>query len=263
MRNGSTVEGVIVAQSRTHVRVRENGRVRAIPKTQIRRIKYGPDESAKRRAEEAARKRRAERERKAELLRREKEEKRAAAVKSLEKATGKKEQGPAARGEEPHGLLWRSLVLPGWGFLHAGGNDAWGWAYMAGFGGGLLLGAAQLNRARSAKATYNEAAGGLPAFLLAGNNSTATLAVLYLNQSSDNRNFQVYQQQSARFNALAVFTALIYVVQAVHVNFLTSPTKTAGADAPSRLTFSVGLSGDGAAHGGEGSEFQIRAGVRF
>ena len=98
LRSGETIEGVIVAQSATEIRVRAGGRVRTIPKNTIRRISYGP-------------------------------------VKTTERPPAKAEPGirpPGAKRAPPSGQspvrapeapltsmsrLWRSAVLPGWGLF--------------------------------------------------------------------------------------------------------------------------------------------------
>ena len=236
LRNGRSVEGAIVGQSRTDVRVRVDGRIIAVSKTTIKRIRYGPDESAKRREAEEARKRRATEERKAEDARRaaaekQEKEKREADARAA-RNSGKKGAVDATGERSRSGAIWRSLVLPGWGFLYRD-EPTWGWSYLAGFTGGALASAGLYRRARTAKAKYDNAAGGSLALLMGDSRPGATILLLFLDQATDNRNYRDYKTKSGRANAMLGITALLYVVQAVHVAWLDAPVrKSATAGRP-------------------------------
>lgn len=209
LRNGTTINGTILNQSRTAVIIRIDGRVQTIPKANIRRIRYGG---------EAANKAAAERKREEEQKRAEEERRKAEhSRKQTEPGGQKKSEHPAASSPEltPGAILWRSALLPGWGFLQLK-QDRWAWTYMGLVGGGVLSSLALRSQAREAKARYEDNAGGtIPAFLTAGNGQ-GTVALLLLNQIQDNQNYKQYRIAAARLRSAISFTAFVYVAQLFH-----------------------------------------------
>jgi flagellar biosynthesis GTPase FlhF len=159
LKNGTSVSGKIVGQSRTTVTIRDGGATRVIQKSDIRRISYDTNnneaaEERRRKAEEARRKREEDARKQAEEeARKTEEEARKAEEQDAQKAEeeARRKQAETARQEAearrkkeaaykaagPHRLdaFLRSLVLPGWGQAYQGRTNA---AY--GLGGGFLAG---------------------------------------------------------------------------------------------------------------------------
>lgn len=151
LRNGQRIEGKIVGQSRTTVRIATAGGTRSIPKDKVRRIVYGGNDKAK---EEQERKRK-EREERLQKLRekrqKELEEKQKAdeearkneeereALEAARRAERERLALEAAASEEVTltGAVVRSALLPGLGQLYQGRTGA-GAAYLSAF---FLLGA--------------------------------------------------------------------------------------------------------------------------
>ena len=162
LKNGTSVSGQIVGQSRTTVTIKVGGSTRVIQKSDIRRISYANDnaaeEAARKRAEEERRKQaeadrlKAEQEQKeqqdaalkaeqeqqkqAEADRLKAEEERQKAEEERKKLAEQQSQKEAAyRAAGPHrtDAFFRSLVLPCWGQAYQGRISA---AY--GLGGGFF-----------------------------------------------------------------------------------------------------------------------------
>ena len=101
LRNGQTLQGQVVRQTRTVVYARIGGRIRALPKTSIRRIFYGNDSEALRKAKEAEGNRKAAEarlKRRKELRAKQAEEKRKAA--EARRAEEQRRAEEAKRAEE-------------------------------------------------------------------------------------------------------------------------------------------------------------------
>lgn len=170
LKNGQTLTGDIVQQSRTEISIQTTAGVKRVQKTTIRRVVFSSrqdgaarEEAARkaRQQEEAARKAReaaARKQQQAEAERRARQQEEAAR-KAREEAVRKQQQAEAERAdreaaeraaqedaedaEEPQitrgGALWRSLILPGWGQSYQGRSSA-AWGY-----GGAFLATGALN----------------------------------------------------------------------------------------------------------------------
>jgi hypothetical protein len=165
LKNGQTVTGDIVSQTRNRIDIQTTAGLKRVQKTMVRRVVFSKKESAseaaaRRAREAAARKAEAEAARQAEA---EAEAVRRAEVESARKAEAEAEaarksqaeaetaarQAEADRKEREaaeaarvpitsSGALWRSMILPGWGQYYQGRT-------FAAFGyGGAFVGAAAL-----------------------------------------------------------------------------------------------------------------------
>lgn len=222
LRSGEIIAGKVVGQSRKSVRVTANGRLRTITKQSIRRIKYEPEAVSVQRLEQA-RRRKAVR----------------AAKSSKEPAKKAAKQQTATR---PWSVLWRSLLLPGWGFFHMEENTK-GTVYAASFAGLLAGSLAARSAATKSKQAYDQGAGRFPAAILtvAGIGTTDAQAGLFLlNLTEDNRRFDRYQAAVGRFNLAALATLLLYLAQATHAYLVAGVTESADTAADIRLHFSWG-----------------------
>ncbi|MCP5484605.1 MAG: hypothetical protein H7A22_03645 [Spirochaetales bacterium] len=140
LKNGGVVNGTIVGQTRTEVRIRTAQGVQVIQKDDIRRIVYG-NEEAERLAREAELRRQQEAERlRQEELQRQQEEEAArqaeaerqrqaeeAQRREVEQRARRENQGPIVRN-----AFFRSLILPGWGQAYQGRSGA-AWGFGLGF----------------------------------------------------------------------------------------------------------------------------------
>ncbi|MCB1322970.1 MAG: hypothetical protein KDK34_22125 [Leptospiraceae bacterium] len=157
LKSGQQVEGRILSQTRTEVRIRTANGVQVISKTDIRRILYNDQQIQEeaRRQEELRRQQEEERRRQEEEARRQAEEtqrQEEEAQRQAEEARRQAEEEARRRAEEnanveqdqePKVTVWNSLlrsaILPGWGQIHSGRSGS-GWMIMGGF-----LGAAGLS----------------------------------------------------------------------------------------------------------------------
>ncbi len=143
LKNGQTLTGDIVQQSRTEISIQTTAGVKRVQKTTIRRVVFSSRQDGAAR-EEAARKARQQEEaaRKAreEAVRKQQQ---AEAERADREAAERAAQEDAEDAEEPQitrgGALWRSLILPGWGQSYQGRSSA-AWGY-----GGAFLATGALN----------------------------------------------------------------------------------------------------------------------
>ncbi|MCB1173420.1 MAG: hypothetical protein KDK39_07645 [Leptospiraceae bacterium] len=142
LKNGSQLNGTIVGQSRTVVRIRVGDQVQVIAKTEIRRIVFqresDNDAAQKRKAEEERRRKAAEAKAAEEEKRRAAEEEKRRAqeatvaeeeqrrAEEAKKAAERRRQEALRREQERNqgpttaGAFVRSLILPGWGQYYQG-----------------------------------------------------------------------------------------------------------------------------------------------
>ena len=151
LRNGQRIEGKIVGQSRTTVRIRTQGGTRSIPKANVRRIVYGAVNNKAKEERDRKRKERQERlkklreERQKALEERKKQEAEDAEQRAAEaEAARKREEAERLRQLQEAesaaragavtlpGALTRSALLPGLGQIYQGRTGA-GAAYMGSF----------------------------------------------------------------------------------------------------------------------------------
>lgn len=140
LKNGQALNGKIVGQTRTTVRINVGGEVRTVQKSDISRISYGPTaaDAEQKRAEEARRQRLRQEQALSEENKRimeEEWERLDAERKAIEEERRKLQQewemlrekgavGGAAKPETPasrlRGAIFRSLIAPGWGQYYQG-----------------------------------------------------------------------------------------------------------------------------------------------
>lgn len=136
LRNGTKLEGKIVGQSRTELRIQTDSGVQTIKKDDIQRVTYGQTEADKNAAEERKKKAEEERRKKAEELKKTQEEKKQKAeeerLKKLEEAKKKKEAEEKKRIDQQtkktqpttsiskRNAFLYSLLLPGAGQYYQG-----------------------------------------------------------------------------------------------------------------------------------------------
>ena len=149
LRNGARINGKIVAQTRTLVRIQTSTGVKTFQKTGIRRIIFGrvddkaEEEARKKQAEarkkqlEEFKKRQEEFQKRQEEARKQQEElqkarQEAAEAERRRAAEAEAERIQAEQAASMEGALWRSILFPGWGQFRQRRPGA-GTAYAAGF----------------------------------------------------------------------------------------------------------------------------------
>lgn len=239
LRTGQTVEGTIISQSRTDIRIQTAAGIQVLQKTNVQRVIYGSDAARvaeekrlqeERRLEEL---RKAEEARKAEELRKQ-EEARKAAEKNKDPGGKKNTTEPAkAGGPSTWSYAWRSMVLPGWGHLY-GGETMTGYAYMGAFGVALLGVARTRNTALDAKSTYtsevtmNKIKGLALRSALGGGTGTTFIALIYMRQA-DAAVQNDYKKAVQKNKAALGFLGTVYLAQLAHVTIF-SPRPIASSD---------------------------------
>lgn len=208
LRNGQTIEGTIINQSRQQVVVRSAAGVKRIPKSQIRRIRYGKTEPESRRPV---------------IAKKEPEQKRES--KKSNAAQKKADPEPKPVVERPldrTGVVWRSAVLPGWGH-YAMKERTTGMLYGGAFLGSLIATLyyrdAALRYENKYHSTATDSSGSMGALSLYGPNvgsldGGSTAAIWFAIR--DGANKERYQQAIRRYHySLAVLGGL-YVSSLVH-----------------------------------------------
>lgn len=235
MRDGRRVEGIVVGQDRTQVRIRVNGRVETHQKSSIRRVEYGavPDRAAieRKRAEEARQKR--ERERKEEERRAAEERSRKASA--AEQARQEKERARRlgrewyqTAGRTNTDALWRSAVLPGWGHLYKE-QDYWAYGYVGALAGALI--ATRVNRAHATtdRASY-ERNTIVSTLWGAGLRSPELVALTYgLDSGVRTR----YRNSLRRYHLSVSLLGFAYIGQLLHAYFI-APAARGGSSKAAR-----------------------------
>ncbi len=229
LRTGQAVEGTIVSQSRTDIRIQTPTGIQTLQKANVQRVIYGSD--AARVAEEKRvleEQRKQEEAKKQEELRKQEEarkaeEKRKAGEGKAGKTTPETTQ---TAGPGRWAYTWRSMVLPGWGHMYRG--DAFtGYAYMGGFGLALATVAWTQNNAQQAKSTYasevlmNKVKGIAIRNGLGGGTGTGFVALLYMRQADADVQKSYKEAVTRNKSALGVLGAL-YVGQLAHLTFFGS-----------------------------------------
>lgn len=269
LRSGVRLEGTIVGQTRTEIRIQTANGIQVLQKTNIQRVVYlSPEEKQKqeeavRRQEEEYRRQEAERIRtaeaeririadearrqqeiqKAEQARKEEEARKAEALK---KEQDKRNQPPAAISNATFGgVMWRSALLPGWGQWYAGNR----WTGI--FTGVLFAGAIgyadqERRQALSDRNAYDSDVARNKYLMLM--NIDRIGLVFFLDSVSQTQ----YARRSADYNKSLNAVAFVYVAQLVHA-FFTGRTLAAPAPAAtSDIHFSFDAipvrAGDGLQH---------------
>lgn len=212
LRNGQQITGKIVGQTRTSVQVRtQSGQFRTLPKTSIRRIQYGDVPAPKPVARPQPKQPESPRRPKAE-----------------QPKTSVSEQSGGTRADAAPsglGLLWRSALIPGWGFWSAD-RPATAIGVFSGF---VALAALSASRSAARARAQSEYATQVNTSLLlsyqfsqtAGTSSAAGLhAALSAGQFDT---FESANQQSNRARAALV---AFYLGQLVHAYFFLPETGT-------------------------------------
>lgn len=148
LRNGQTVEGKIVTQTRSVIRIQTSAGLRTLNKDIIQRIVYGkqvPERQVKESRKKTKPETKTEKikpawnseeiQKEIEKLRKESDQAREEPARDNVEASSKEpeKKAPLVNKEDPHekvdaikptreGTLWRSLLLPGWGHYYLGQN---------------------------------------------------------------------------------------------------------------------------------------------
>lgn len=155
LKNGATIEGKIVGQSRKNVRIKTDKGLKVIPKSNIRRLRFGKVIDPNKQKEAELKKKQ-----EAERKRQEAEQKKLDELDKQREAERKRTEKDNQVTEDVRGpVLWqailRSSILPGWGQYYQGReNMAW---IVGGSFGGALAGAAYFDyRYRRDRIAYDD-----------------------------------------------------------------------------------------------------------
>lgn len=253
LKSGKTIKGQVVSQNVKELTVKQtDGTTKTVPKSQILKVVYkdvSEEEAKKIRLEEErklrAKEEAARRKREEEIRRKQEEEtKRLAAEKKekeeearLERERLEKEQEESSSQDTENiaydsersrwDIVWRSSVLPGWGFYHAD-HTITASVYGGLFWGGLMYAVNLRGQVNSQKAAYDQAS----LFYQFGRPNPANFATQqgvnatgFLVQdtllseyvSSSKKDFRGATNQ---YNGALGFTALVYLIQLTHSYFV-------------------------------------------
>lgn len=226
LKNGQTVAGKIVGQSRTQVRVDTGRGIRSIQKSEIRRISYESAAELERRRAEA------------ERLRKQREEKRhtaeeaKAAEEAARKAEAETESAANTESTDDTGLSYagfalRNAAAPGWGFF-ANDQPVWGTTYAALTVGALAYAYTTRVDALAAQAdNFAQVELNTLLSLAPGTADSSTrLAFGFLTNEAASG---PYQNKVARHNQSLQLLGLVYVAQLAHTAALYPGWPTPGA----------------------------------
>lgn len=214
LKNGQVISGKIVGQSRTQVRIDTGNGVRAVPKTQIRRISYESAAEVRRKQAEAERRRQQKLE---EAERQRKAEQEAAEAARKAEAEAESETNNAATddsGLSYAGFALRNAVAPGWGFF-ANDQPILGGTYAALTAGALIYAyTTRVDALAAREENFSQVEFNTLLSLAPGTADSSTrLALGFLtNQAASGP----YQDKIDRHNQSLQLLGLVYVAQLAH-----------------------------------------------
>lgn len=236
LRDGRKVEGVVVGQDRTRIRIRVGSAVRTFPKADIRRVQYGgvadPAVAERKRLEALRRRQEKERAEQAELARKRKEagdrqaaEDRAKREEQRRRELEADQLGFKARGGTDLGALWRSAVAPGWGMVYKD-RTFWGFghagSFLAAVGAGVSYSAhAVTDRRAYQSGTFISTLWGV---------ALRAPELTFVSYSLDRASRTTYELSLRRQQAAVGIVGLVYLGQLAHA-FLAAPGRPTATSA--------------------------------
>lgn len=223
LRDGRVLEGSLIGQSRTEIRLRTDRGLVVINKTKIRRIAYSSghtpvdkvavDKAAADKAAADARQKeqlrqQAELARRREIARKIEKEKRKANQDRKTPGQPARADGASA-GHSRWGAPLRSAALPGWGHQYLG-SPLLGWTYSGVFVGAAAFAAGSRAQALTAKSKYDAATARSKLFPFLGSGG-AVLAVLLDQQARS-----TYEKSTRQYRQSLGLVAFVYLFQFAH-----------------------------------------------
>ena len=235
LRDGRSMEGTIVGQSRTSVRLNSNGNIKEYKKADIKRIEYTKvktDEDKQKEElekenkikEELQTKKDLDRKKNEEavLLRKQEEEKQIRIKKQedekKELERRKKEEAVLKNKEtrsdyKLSSVLWRSAVLPGWGQLYADQKKT-GIGFASAFGASLFYAGSLYTAQSSAKKSYFDAGTNLTLLNISG--AVSDPALFPYSYIEDSKNLSSYKAKVHNTNSVIATAGTIYIGSLIH-----------------------------------------------
>lgn len=226
LRDNTILFGTVLSQTTTTVRLRtDKGRV-TLAKAKIRRISYDAAEERRLKGEQIAQERRRAEEGKEKDLRRAEAARRQSEAEARRPSGATSRKGTKAMDPGPLPRIWRSAVLPGWGFFYVD-RPLLGAAYGVLTVTGFATAGAAASQARRARGNHYQTTQLtlLPAFLSPAPELPARFALKYVTDAGSNA---AYRSSVSRANLALGVAGLIYLGQIAHA-WLASDTQSVAA----------------------------------